>query len=250
MSGEIRVHVVDYGIDRNLMMRYTDPATGRQHARSTGTRKRRDAEKAAAVWEAELRAGQYKPDGRIPWQVFRQRYNEQHLARLKERSDIRATGVLSMFEQICHPATLSDVTPQMRSNYPTPLRKNGRAENTITTHTATIRAALQWAVDLGFLRELPNSRQVARSRRGKGKASPMKGRPLTDAEFRQFLDAVPSVVGPECAAGWVRYLRGLWTSGLRLEESLALSWNDPRELMVDLSGRRPVLRSRPSSRTS
>lgn len=242
MAPEIRVHVVDYGPDRNLVMRYTDPATGKQHARSAGTRKRKEAEKAAAVWEAKLRAGEYKRDGRMPWEVFRQRYNEQHLSRLREGSDARANGILGMFERTCHPATISDITAQMLAQYQTALRSGGRSESTITTHTATLRAALQWAVDLGYLRELPSFRQVARSRRGKGKASPMKGRPLTDAEFQQLLDAVPRVVGEACADGFQRFLRGLWTSGLRLEESLVLSWDDPSGLMVDFSGRRPVLR--------
>ena len=39
------------------------------------------------------------------------------------------------------------------------------------------------------------------------------------------------------------YLRGLWASGLRLEESLTLRWDEaPGAIVVDLGGRRPMLR--------
>jgi hypothetical protein len=43
----IKVHVCKYPDRDNLMMRYCDPITGRQIARSTGTTKRSDATKAA-----------------------------------------------------------------------------------------------------------------------------------------------------------------------------------------------------------
>ena len=33
---------------------------------------------------------------------------------------------------------------------------------------------------------------------------------------------------------------GLWYSGLRLGEALALSWDDERNIMVDLTGKRPM----------
>jgi len=40
-------------------MRYDCPETGKQVARSTGTIKKREAERKAAKWEAELRAGRH-----------------------------------------------------------------------------------------------------------------------------------------------------------------------------------------------
>ena len=56
MDSSINVHVADYG-RKSLYMRYQHPVTGRQITRSTGTKKKREAERAAAKWEAELRAG-------------------------------------------------------------------------------------------------------------------------------------------------------------------------------------------------
>ncbi len=62
-----------------------------------------------------------------------------------------------------------------------------------------------------------------------------------------MLANVEAVVGPEAAASWKRLLNGLWHSGLRLSEALALYWERDdtaggKCLEVDLSGRRPMLR--------
>lgn len=58
-----------------------------------------------------------------------------------------------------------------------------------------------------------------------------------------MLAATPKVVGEKAAASWKFYLRGLWTSSLRLEESLMLRWDEaPGAIVPDFSGRRPMLR--------
>jgi hypothetical protein len=69
----------------------------------------------------------------------------------------------------------------------------------------------------------------------------MRGRPITTEEFERMLAAVPKL-RPNDAATWVHYLKGLWLSGLRLEESTVLSWDEDTPITVDLSGRRPRLR--------
>ena len=75
MSDQIKVHVVMFADRANLMMRYTDPISGKQVARSTGTSRKRDAERIAAKWEAELREGRYNKPNRLEWAEFRERYN-------------------------------------------------------------------------------------------------------------------------------------------------------------------------------
>ena len=47
---------------------------------------------------------------------------------------------------------------------------------------------------------------------------------------------------PQDVAAWRRYLKGLWWSGLRLEESMILSWSDDSDFSVDLSGKHPRFR--------
>ena len=53
---------------------------------------------------------------------------------------------------------------------------------------------------------------------------------------------VPKVMGEEATGSWLYYLSGLWLSGLRLGESLNLSWDDSAKLSVDLLDEYPMLR--------
>jgi integrase len=71
--------------------------------------------------------------------------------------------------------------------------------------------------------------------------SVMRGRPISEAEFDKLLNVVPEV-RPHDALAWTHYLEGLWLSGLRLEESTVLSWDESSPIWVDLGGRRPKLR--------
>jgi len=70
----------------------------------------------------------------------------------------------------------------------------------------------------------------------------MRGRPITLEEFERMLGQVELVVGEAAAPRWAFYLRGLWTSGLRLAESLELYWDREDKLHPVLSGRFPMLR--------
>jgi integrase len=102
---------------------------------------------------------------------------------------------------------------------------------------AHLRAAFNWAVKMGMLPKAPT---IERPRRAKG-AKMMKGRSITLEEFERMLDKVVAVVGDVAAPSWQHYLRGLWTSGLRLGESLDLHWDRPDKLRVDMDGKRPML---------
>ena len=240
---EITVHVVEYPNRKNLVMRYVDPFTGKQKTKSASTNKRRDAEKLAAKWEAELREGRYNEPSKATWEDFRERYEDEVLSGHAEGTGQRVSAAFNMLERIISPKRLAGVTAARLSYFQAELRKMDRTENTIKTHLAHIVAALRWAVRQKMLHELP---QVDRPRRAKG-SKVMKGRPITLEEFERMLAKVEAVVGPEVAPSWKQYLRGLWLSGLRLSESLKLTWDDDRQLRVDFDGRRPMLRIRAES---
>ncbi len=98
---------------------------------------------------------------------------------------------------------------------------------------------MRWAHRQGMLNVLP---QFDMPKRVKG-AKVMRGRPITGEEFDRLIKAVPKVVENAAAKSWEFYLRGLWTSGLRLSESLRLRWDDaPGAIVVDFTRRRPMLR--------
>lgn len=235
---EIKVYVVDKH-RKYLYLRYTDPATGRVVERSAKTDSRKDAEKAAGKWEAELREGRYEKPNRMAWGAFREYYSANALPGLAGRSQEAYLGALNAFERLCSPAKLADVTTARVTAFATALRLEKKSDATIACYLRHLKAAMRWAHKQGLLSTLPT---FTMPKRIKG-AKVMRGRPITTEEFERMLEATPKVVENAAAESWRFFLRGLWTSGLRLSESLALRWDDaPGAIVVDLAGRRPMLR--------
>ncbi len=244
---DIKVTVVRFSGRTNLMLRYIDPITGKQKHKSASVTTKRDAERAAAKWEAELREGRYC-GSRITWADFRKRYEDEVLASLAVNTDAKCGGVFNAIEKHIGPKRLRDLTAERLSGFQAKLREAKLAESTIAGMLAHLRAALQWAVRMGLLAAMP---KIDRPRRVKG-GNLMKGRPIAGEEFDRMIAAVPKAfdVDETSAAesdkrlieSWRHYLRGLWLSGLRLAESLELYWDRDDKLCVDLSGRYPMLR--------
>jgi len=245
------VHVIDYGEHRNLMLRYRHPVSRKAVAKTSGTRDPKKAAKLAARWEQELNDGAAKVAAPVSWGEFRTRYRREHLAGLARGTEMRNGNVLDIFGRAMNPQLLADVSGEMISTYQAKLRAgefgNGqhkataRKSPTVALHLRVLRSALSWAVEIGMLDAMPNIRRNPRTKKA-GKSKVMKGRPITEAEFAAMLDAIPAVVAPDHAPAWERILRGLWLSGLRLDEAIRLSWDDRRVISVDLSHSRPMFR--------
>lgn len=61
-------------------------------------------------------------------------------------------------------------------------------------------------------------------------------------EFERLVTKTPKVVGEHAADSWLYLLWGAWTSALRLEKLMRVSWDDPNFIMpVWPKRRRPVL---------
>jgi hypothetical protein len=136
-----------------------------------------------------------------------------------------------------------DITSERLSHYLKKLRNAGLAESTIGSQLAHLRAALSYAVEWASLASIPKLPLQQRAK----PAKTMKCRPITTEEYERMLASVEAVVGPEAAPSWQRlHFTGLWLSGLRLGETIALYWDrgdcpDGKCLEVDLSGKRPML---------
>lgn len=274
MKEQIRVHVVNYGRPC-LYMRYRDPVTGKQVARTTGTAKQKEAEREAAKWEAELRDGRYKSPSRVTWVEFRHRYEDEVLPGLADRTATKVAGTFNAIERVVNPQKLSALTAERISYLQSEMRKPrtipavtgddgnvirpartipGLTESTIKGHMAHLLSALNWAKRMNMLHEVPSITMPQRAKQSKV----MKGRPITGEEFERMLAAVPRVLlsddrqnvpesdwtAEEAALvdSWRHFLRGLWCSGLRLEESLYLTWDAMDKPSVDLTGRYPMMR--------
>lgn len=269
---ELKVKVTKFN-DRKYWIAYYDcPLEGRRITRSTRKTTRREAERFAAVWEADLREGRYKPPSKITWADFRARYESEHLASLASKTEASAVTAFNRLEAACRPKRLADVTADRLSHFQRELREQGLSESSIRSYLAHIKAALKWAKEQELLHEVPKIRMPARAKNGKL----MKGRPITGEEFERMLAKVEDGLvaasfnrskravkwrwsaeakrkrlrdkrqrAEQVAAPWRFFLQALFTGGLRLSEALALSWdNRPDRITVDFSGHRPMLHIR------
>lgn len=274
-QSDLTVRVIDRR-RRYFYMRAELP-DGSRHERSTGVRtggkrQRREAERVAAVWEAELREGRYKSPSKVTWTEFTERYDREALSALAEKTGRKVWGVFGLVEDILKPRRLADLTTERISHFQTVLRERGQAEDTIAGNLAHLKAALRWAESIGLLHTAPKVLMPKRTKGGKS----MKGRPLTGEEFdRLLLKVRPVCCGPllkrrtkiilrairagdsesvlrqlaeldrdveRIEQSWSHLLRGLWWSGLRIEESLSLTWDVPDTIRIDTSGRYVMLR--------
>ncbi len=73
------------------------------------------------------------------------------------------------------------------------------------------------------------------------KAGEARARAVAGEEFDRMITAAPKI-RPTDSEAWIFYLQGLHQGGLRLDESLILSWDEEARFAVDLTGRRPAFR--------
>jgi integrase len=200
-----------------------DPATQSRRMKSSKCTRRRDAERAAIEFEQQLNGGSPKADGMMSFPDFIDLYASQHLAPLRSATRKRDVGILSRFNELQEPAFLAAINSKSISAYIEKIRgdANSKSEGNVSRHIQGIKTALNWARKQGLIESLPSFPKVVQSR------LKSKGRPLTDAEFVAMLRATRQVVGGKPAKSWRRLLIGLWLSGLRINEAVMLSWDDP-----------------------
>lgn len=234
-TNRVRVYVIDSDRE-HLRLRYRDPATGKSHYRTSGTTSKREAEKLAAVWEADINAKRWVPGERMAWSVFVDHYEKLVLPGLASTTQDSYASNIAAFTRIAAPAYLDSVTPVMLAEYAAALRsqpivspvqklRRKRSETTIKGHLTVLKTALTWAHDQGWLDSVPKTPSIARAR--KAKKSPHKGRAITDNEFRLMLDCVPVVI--KSAEHVARVRRLLWLirlTGFRLSEAIDFWWSD------------------------
>jgi integrase len=233
MAGEINVYVVRRPNKKNLHLRYKCPITGERFERSSGETSEKEARKRAGEWEAELRAG---GGGKLSlnWDEFRTAYETATEVSLRSGTGAKIAGMFNVVEEFMKPDNIKRITPQWLTKFQRRLLDDGRAPATVESHFRHLKAAMNWAKEQGAIPSVPQFPRLKQAR----SAKVMKGRPITGEEFDRMLAAVD--VEFPLQADWnatrrkrvqeqrdsIKFLlRGLWLSGLRLEESLTLTWD-------------------------
>jgi integrase len=248
MANEVKVYVVEFGDRPSYQLQWRDPITQKLRTKTTTvkrtglSRDRKAAERLAGELETQLASGSASLPTKFTWDQFKTRYEAEVVPGLAKETANKISVVFNHVETIISPARLRDLNEARISHFAATIRTSGKAETTIQSYLAHLKAMLRWAVTQKLLPVCPSFPKVQRKKKSKG-STPMKGRPITLEEFERMLEKVPEVVGVPAAPAWSHYLRGLWTSGLRLSESLEMWWDREDRLLPTFPKKgRPMLR--------
>lgn len=210
-----------------------DPLTGKRKRQSTGTANEREAERKAARLEDDINAGRQSAF-RTTWEDFKTRYKNEVVAFKSPAQGVKVNQAFGHVDRVISPKFARSLDGGEVSRLSAKLLAEGKSSATVGSVLRTLKAALRWGARLELIPKAPAITMPANS----DKAG---GRPPTGEEFDKIIaEAKKSHTDKEIAAKRVRFLQGLWWSGLRLNEALRLHWVDDRLITIDLRGPRPM----------
>lgn len=218
------VKVVKESRRNRFVMRWQEGDRWRE--KSAKVKTRREAERAARDLERDL--AERHALG-ITWDALIVRYDREHLAHKSTPYRKSTHSAISSYEKLLPLNDADEVTTETISRWATWMRSQGKSDASVRSYIKHLLAMLRWGEQMELVERAPRYRMRHIETPG------MRGRPITRAEFEQMLDAC-KVIRPQDWAVWDDYLKGLWLSGLRLRESLTLSWDTSDDFVVDLSG--------------
>lgn len=220
MAGRLRrikVYVSSDSSRSSLQLYYRDPATGKNVRKSAGTRRMAEAQRAASRLEEEINANRQSFGG-LNWEAFRVKFTDEHLVGKSRNTQSNFCHALNRFERDCgRPFDIREITGTVLSSWQRKLTASGLSPASVASNLRCMRVALNWATKVGLLQSAPRVMMPVGSK--------SRGRPVTLLEFVRLLKESRAVF-PECPEEIVRLLKGIWLSGLRLDEATRLSWPD------------------------
>ena len=229
----IRVWVQHFKDRPHLMLQWTDPQTGKRKSKSAETADEKEAEAKRGDLEADLNHGRHQETSRLSWERFRELFEEEHVAPLRPDTRRNYRVTLDVFERVCAPSTLRGVNERTVSAFAAGLRKlpgyqgDGQQPSTIKVRLQFLHTALVWATEQKLLPVCPQFPAIKVPRK--------KPQAVAAESFERLLDKAPD-------AQTRAYLLTGWLAGLRLNEALALEWEETDDApWVDFADQRIVL---------
>lgn len=231
MTKRKRIHVwVQKFADRdNLVLQWFDPETGKRCSLSAETSDPDQAEIARADHEADLNKGTFQRRSKRPardpalltWKQFRERFEDEHAAGLRENTQRNYRVALDLFERIAGPEFIAEVDEKMVSTFVADLRKERGCKPGSKMKTSSIKVRLQflrtaftWAAGQKIIRACPAFPAV--------KVPKKKPQPVPEEDFEKLLAQATD-------AQTRGFLLACWLAGLRLNEALAMEWSRTEE---------------------
>lgn len=231
----IRVKLIHRQGRRFIEAQWIDPVTGLKKTRSTETANRREAERVAGRLEDQLNSDGLSDRAKTTWAQLWQRYQDDVCAAQAANTADKTRTAANALERLVAPKFANAITTAVLVRFASQLRDENLSSFTVRGYLSEIGRVLRWGARLGLIPKAPNV-EMPRTTGG------MKGRPITGEEFDRLVAKIPDVCQAEGVASWERLLKGLWLSGLRLEEAMALHWTSQENIAVDLTGKFPMLR--------
>jgi integrase len=218
-----------------LMLQWIDPDTGRRKSKSAETADPKEAEDKRVDLEADLNAGRYQEAARMPWERFREVFEEEYLPNCRPWTRKKFSKAFDHFEAICNPAQLRSISERTVSAFGAGLRKlpGRRAGTTMEPSSVQVyldffHVALAWAKEQKLIPEVPKFPAV--------KVPKKDPQPVPPESFERLLAKAGDDLQMRA------YLLCGWLAGLRLAEALALEWEENEEVpYLDLGRGRIIL---------
>jgi integrase len=232
----VRVWVQRFKDRGVLQLQWVDRETGRRRTRSAGTADPEKAEAARVDLEADLNSGRYAEAARLPWAAFREFFEDEYAAPLRENTRRNYRVTLDLFEQVCNPKTLRQVSERTVSAFAAGLRKlpgthgENQKPGTVKVRLQFLHTVLTWAADQKLIPACPRFPSV--------KVPRTRPQPVPTESFEKLLAKAPD-------DHMRAFLLCGWLAGLRLREALRLEWEETDEApWTDFARDRIVLPAR------
>ncbi len=252
--------------DRNgYVLKFYCPIQRKRIRRNCGTRDRREARKVLRECRERLLNGKYVesngaisagltlpgrqrtdtiPDGRVSdglsWQDCYDRYRSSRRPRMRDTSFQETCARLCLVERIFEMNRLTTgvsegwpivevMTTEMLEFLQLRLlagdagRFEVRAPTSVNSFMASVMAFVRFCFARGWIAVVPHVDKLPVD-------EVMKGRPISEEEFKQMLAATSKVVGKESVPSWEFLLRVIWESGFRVGDVMDFHWHDERHI--------------------
>lgn len=230
--------------DREFYAQWVDPLTRKTRAfKMHGYTSKKKADKDCVSFVEQIMANESGRRGDKQWDDFVERYVREKVSTLAPSSQAEIQCTLNRIKEIINPLSVGAIDSEAIGLFSFSLRKreyNGKllSPATIKKQLVNLHGILNWAFRQQIIGKVPYIEKPK-------VPAEMKGRPVTGEEFDRMIDKVVSVTGIDAAPSWEFLLRGLYWSGLRLEEAVELHWANDEKIMIDFSCDHPMFRIRP-----